>query len=260
MQQKSLKTNTHLSKFQFSAMKHWGRILFFLFYFWIFVGAVQAQVFTEAQNAISNFFKEPVHQATFRYYSFAYTDNIYYQFTGNQNFIEGNGPSPSINFHYDQYYPTQSQNFGISWGLGWSYFSATSDSTYAGDQDVTVPDVDMSLNLYDLGIAVYFVPSSIEVLRLYMGTGWGWLNGGFVHQAYIDESAGTTSFGGVMAYRDLGIEFTTPDFGIHFAIRQFKANNVKANNDPFEQAPGGDLTLVFDGAIAVLGATYNFKF
>ncbi|MBU2514774.1 hypothetical protein KJ966_25910 [bacterium] len=192
--------------------------------------------------------------------NYGFTESVYYQFSGESIFEDGNPLSgaPFLNYAWTNLNPL---DFKIppawSYGAEFQYYSSDSESVYSGENDVAGSAINMSLYMFNFNVKAFALDPIKEFLHPYFGVGWGVLTGYFATKQTETGKAYETTFFGPFNYQMIGVQIMLGNkWGI---IAEFKnlRGTAATSNDPFDQGEGNSVSLAFDGVIIGLSAYYR---
>lgn len=193
--------------------------------------------------------------------NYGLSESIYYQFSGEEIFEDGNPLSGGLALNWNWTHLNQlDYKIPPAWSYGgeFLYFSSTSDSTYSGGGSVSGSDINMNLYMLSMALKAFFMDPVNEFLQPYWGAGWGIFWGDFDTTQNITGSKHETSFSGVLSYQVFGIQIMfLKRGGIMAEIKNMRAKGA-TSNDPFKQGNGGSVDLNLDGVIIGLTGFYRF--
>lgn len=192
--------------------------------------------------------------------NYGYKESVYYQFSGEGIYKDGNPLSGSFFFNYTWNH-IKPLNFKIppAWAYGaeFLYFSSDSQGVYSGDSDATGSLINMNLYMLSASARLYFLNPKRDFLHPYYGVGWGLFFGDFDTQK-ITGGTYYTTFTGILAYQIMGISIEILEqAGIMAELKNMRAT-ASTSNDPFNQGNGDSVELMFDGVI--IGFTLYYRF
>lgn len=210
-------------------------------------------------------------------FNYSLLDPIYKQFTGDPDFDDSGIPLSMFVSGRLPYVDEDSPYAGLpspcvtwvqmdktgfeipsSWAYGLEFlsFSATSETSYTGDNSASVPDVNMSLYMLTLKIRIFFLDAFDEAIQPYFETGWGTIFGTFTSK--IDGEDKKTNFYGLQTSNTLGTNVTmSPEWGFFFEIRTI-TGDADTSNDPFNQGDGKSVKLNINGSITTASIYYRY--
>lgn len=192
--------------------------------------------------------------------NYGFSENVYYQYTGNSLFSGGKSPSSFLNIGYMNIIPLDFKYLpGLGIGGDFMTFSLTSEQVYSGDQKtVTGPSIDMSLYNTNFRLRLYFMDPFEELLHPFFGISWGLIFGDF-KTTKVGGDKYTTYYTGITVSRNIGVEIRLGRrAGLVTEFRTVTANSVSTNNDPFNQGSDGSVNLDFSGFTVALTGYYRF--
>ncbi len=190
--------------------------------------------------------------------NYGLNDNLYYQFSGESIFIDGNPLGSSMTnltwIHLN------SLDFKLlpSWAYGAEllYFGATSNSMFSGDEDVIGSSIDMNLFLASFSLRTFFINPFKEFLQPYLGLGLGLVFGDFDTNK-LGGGKHYTTFNGALSYQIVGVQLQVAERGgIMAEVKNMRAY-ASTSNDPFDKGDGETVKLTLDGVI--IGFTFYYR-
>ncbi len=192
--------------------------------------------------------------------NYGFTENVYYQFSGNSIFSGGNSPSSFLNMGWIKIVPMDFKYLpAIGYGGDFTFFSSTSEDVYSGDSDtVTGPEIDMTFYTTNFKLRLFFMDPIEELLHPFFGLSWGLIFGDF-KTTKVGGSKHNTSFLGMSISRNLGVQVKLGDRGgLVTEFRTVAASSVSTSGDPFDQGSDGSVDLDFSGITIALTGYYRF--
>lgn len=192
--------------------------------------------------------------------NYGFTNNVYYQFSGNTIFSGGDSPSSFINAGWMRLVPLDYKYLpGIAYGGDFAAFSLTSEDVYSGgSKTVTGPAIDMAFYLTNFRFRMYFMDPFDELLHPFFGLSWGIIFGDF-KTTKVGGSKHTTNYFGMAVTRNVGVEIKLGNRGgLVTEFRTVSANSVSTSNDPFDRGSDDSVDLDFSGITIALTGYYRF--
>jgi len=192
--------------------------------------------------------------------NYGFLNTVYHQYSGDPIFSGGNSPSTFLNIGYLNIIPLDYTYLpGLGIGGDFMAFSSTSEDVYAGDaKTVTGPAIDMTFYTANLNLRLFFMDPFKDLLHPFFGASWGLIFGDF-NTTKVGGDKFTTYFTGMAVSRSIGAQIKLgPRGGLITEFRTVTANNVKTNNDPFNQGSDDSVNLDFSGIIIALSGYYRF--
>ncbi len=192
--------------------------------------------------------------------NYGFTENLYYQFSGNNLFEGGNSPSSFINLGWTRIIPLDFQYVpGMAYGAEFLTFSTTSEDVYSGDADVvTGPSINMDFYMTNFKIRLFFMDPFAELLHPFFGISWGAIFGD-IKTTKVGGDKFSTNFFGLSISRNIGVQIKLGDRGgLVTEFRAVSGRSVDTSNDPFNQGSGSSVGLDFSGIIIALTGYYRF--
>ena len=192
--------------------------------------------------------------------NYGFTENIYYQFSGNGIFAKGNSPSSFVNLGWTRIIPLDFEYMpGMAYGAEFMNFSTTSEDVYAGNADVvTGPSINMNFYMTNFNVRVFFIDPFKELLHPFFGISWGAIFGD-LKTTKVGGEKSTTNFFGLSISRNVGVQIKLGDRGgLVTQFRTISGRSIKTSNDPFNQGSDGSTNLDFSGIIIALSGYYRF--
>ncbi|MCP4750906.1 MAG: hypothetical protein GY866_08440 [Proteobacteria bacterium] len=195
--------------------------------------------------------------------NYGYNEQVYYQFSGKEIFSNGTSPSGMMNMVGWNSLSSLKLKYvpAFSYGLNFQYFTSTSDSVYSGDEEtVAGPSIDMQLIALSFSLKAYFMNPLKEILHPFFGLSWGLLSGTFNTTQEAVDGGGkfSTSFMGPLSTRDMGMQIRLSQRAGILAEVRILTCSARTSNDPFDQAPGKDMEINFNGIMINLSGYYRF--
>ena len=192
--------------------------------------------------------------------NYGYRESLYYQFSGEGIFKDGD--SLGATFTNLTWVLIKPLDYKIppAWGYGMDflYFSSTSESVYQGEGDAVGSSINMEMILMSFGVKVYFMDPVNQFLHPYFGAGWGVIYGHFDSKQVYTGYYHRTKFNGYLSYQNMGLQIKLGSrYGMIAELKNMRAT-AETSGDPFDQASGGRMTLVLDGAILGLSGYFRF--
>ncbi len=184
--------------------------------------------------------------------NYGLSNSVYYQFSGEDIFEDGNPVEGSLGFNWNwSHFNKLDYRIPRAWSYGAEllYFNSTSESIYSGSGDVSGSSIDMNLYMFSVALKAFFMDPVEDYLQPYWGVGWGAFFGDFKSVQNVTNKESTTNFNGLLNYQVLGIQIMLMErVGLMAEIKNMRAS-ADTSNDPFNQGDGDTVELMFDGVI-----------
>ena len=192
--------------------------------------------------------------------NYGFTDNVYYQFSGDGIFTGGNSPSSALNIGYLNVVPLD-LTYMPALGIGGEFmaFSSTSEEVYSGDSDsVTGPAIDMAFYVTNFKLRLFFMDPFEDLIHPFFGVSWGVIFGDF-KTTKVGGAKHNTSFFGLTISRNFGAQIKLGNRGgLITEFRTVSASHIATSNDPFDRGSDGSVDLDFSGITIALTGYYRF--
>jgi len=192
--------------------------------------------------------------------NYGFTNNVYYQYSGNTIFSGGNSPDSFLNIGWIRLIPLDFKYLpGMAYGADFMVLNSTSEEVYSGDKDTVVgPSIDMAAYLTNFKVRLFFMDPVNELLHPFFGISWGLIFGDF-NATEVGGDKHSTNFSGVSISRNVGVQVKLGDRGgLVTEFRAVSAGNISTSNDPFNRGDGESVDLDFSGVTIALSGYYRF--
>ncbi len=184
--------------------------------------------------------------------NYGLSKSVYYQFSGEDIFEDGNQLEGSLGFNWNwTHFNKLDYRIPRAWSYGaeFLYFNSTSESVYGGSGNVSGSSIDMNLYMFSVALKAFFMDPVEDYLQPYWGVGWGAFFGDFKTVQNVTNNEFTTNFNGLLNYQVMGIQIMLMErVGLMAEIKNMRAS-ADTSNDPFNQGDGESVELMFDGVI-----------